>query len=93
MLDFQKYTIVKISLYIKKKYVDLNTIVIIYVQKLAIFGVLITVIIAVVLTLLITDFTENAKSPSAAPPVITAVAETSSNSTNSTSQIIHIQRI
>ena len=63
-----------------------------YVQKLAVFGVLIAAIIAVVLTSLITNYTENAKSPlSAAPPVITtAVAETSTNSTNSTtSQIIH----
>jgi hypothetical protein len=67
-----------------------------YVQKLAAIGILITVINAVVLTLLITNFTENAKSPlSAAPPSITAVAETSSNSTttnstnNTTSQIIH----
>ena len=59
-----------------------------YVQKLAVFGVLIAAIIAVVLTsliTLITNYTENAKSPSAARPVITtAVAET-----NSTSQIIH----
>ena len=63
-----------------------------YVQKLGVFGVLIAAIIAVVLTSLITNYTENAKSPlSAAPPVITtAVAETSTNSTNSTtSQIIH----
>ena len=63
-----------------------------YVQKLVVIGVLITVIIAIVLTSLITNYTENAKSPlSAAPPVITtAVAETSTNSTNSTtSQIIH----
>jgi hypothetical protein len=93
LLDFQKYAIVKISLYIKKKYVDFNIIVIMYVQKLAVIGVPITVIIAVVLTSLITNFTENAKSPlSAAPPVITAaLAEISStNSTNSTtSQIIH----
>ena len=61
-------------------------------QKLAVFGVLIAAIIAVVLTSLITNFTENAKSPlSAVPPVITtALAEISStNSTNSTSQIIH----
>ena len=93
MLDFQKYAIVKISLYIKKKYVDFNIIVIMYMQKLAVICVLITVIIAIVLTSLITNYTENAKSPlSAAPPVITtAVAEISStNSTNSTtSQIIH----
>lgn len=34
-----------------------------YVQKLAVIGVLITVIIAIVLTSLITNFTENAKSP------------------------------
>jgi hypothetical protein len=63
-----------------------------YVQKLAVIGVLITVIIAIVLTSLITNFTENVKSPSSAvPPVITAaLAETSTNSTNSTtSQIIH----
>src|SRR6188472_881368 len=67
------------------------------VQKLAVIGVLITVITAVVLTSLIANFTENAKSPlSAVPPAITAaLAETSSNltrtnSTNSTtSQIIH----
>ena len=92
MLDFQKCAIVKISLYIKKKYVDFNIIVIMYMQKLAVICVLITVIIAIVLTSLITNYTENAKSPlSAAPPVITtAVAETSTNSTNSTaSQIIH----
>ena len=61
-----------------------------YVQKLAVFGILITTIIAVVLTLLITNFTENAKSPLS----VTAVAETSSNSTttnstNNTSEIIH----
>jgi hypothetical protein len=62
-----------------------------YVQKLAVIGVLIAAIIAVVLTSLITNYTEINESPlSAAPPVITtAVAETSTNSTNSTSQIIH----
>jgi hypothetical protein len=62
-----------------------------YMQKLAVICVLITVIIAIVLTSLITNYTENAKSPlSAAPVITTAVAETSTNSTNSTtSQIIH----
>jgi hypothetical protein len=64
-----------------------------FVQKLAFFGILITVIIAtLVSTLLITNFTRNAKSlPLSATPATTAVAATlsnSSNSTNSTSQII-----
>jgi hypothetical protein len=55
-----------------------------FVQKLAIFGVLITVIIALVSTLLITNFTRNTKSSLSAPPATTAVAEAPSNSTNST---------
>ena len=62
-----------------------------YVQKLGVFGVLIAAIIAVVLTSLITNYTENAKSPlSAAPPSITAaIAEISStNSTNNTTRQI-----
>src|SRR5437870_2488464 len=67
-----------------------------YMQKLAVFGILITIIIAVVLTLLSTNSTRNAKSPSSlssvAPPATAAVAETlsnSSNSTNNTSQVLH----
>ena len=61
-----------------------------FVQKLAIFGILIAVIIAtLVSTLLITNFTRNAKSlPLSATPATTAVAQNSSNSTNITSQII-----
>ncbi len=96
MLDFQKYTIVKISLYIKKKYVDFNSIV--TMQKLVVIGVLITVIIAVVLTSLITNFPLNAKSSLSTLPAITAaVAETSSNSTtnstNNTSELHHPENL
>jgi hypothetical protein len=56
-----------------------------FVQKLLIFGVLITVVIAtLVSTLLITNSTRNAKSSLSAPSATTAVAETLSNSSNST---------
>ena len=48
-----------------------------FLQKIAIFGVLITVIIAtLVLTLLTTNFTRNAKSSLSVPPAMTGVAET-----------------
>ena len=66
-----------------------------FVQKIAIFGVLIAAIIAVVLTSLITNSIRNTKSSLSARPATTAVAETlvnssnSYNSTNNTSQLIH----
>jgi hypothetical protein len=63
------------------------------VQKLAIIGVLITVIIALVSTLLITNFPRNAKSPLSIPRSITAVAQNSSNSTNNTSQVHHPENL
>jgi hypothetical protein len=59
------------------------------VQKLAVIGVLIAAIIAVVLTSLITNSIRNTKSPPSASPATTAVAETLSNSTNNTSQLLH----
>jgi hypothetical protein len=58
-----------------------------FLQKIAIFGVLAIIMATLVSTLLITNFTLNAKSLPL-QPATTAVAETLSNSTNSTSQII-----
>jgi hypothetical protein len=62
------------------------------VQKIAIFGVLIAVIIVVFLASSITNSIRNTKSSLSARPATTAVAETlvnSSNSTNNTSQVLH----
>jgi hypothetical protein len=63
-----------------------------YVQKLATFGIFITVIIALVLTLLIHNSTQNAKSPAATAPL--AIAETFlSNSTNTTGEVHHPENL